>query len=46
MDREWLMVFIAVSTLVSMLLFLPLAIRVDRAAKIARAPAGRSVDDG
>jgi MFS family permease len=46
LDREWLMVFIAVSTLVSMLLFLPLAIRVDRAAKIARAPAGRPVDAG
>jgi MFS family permease len=46
MDREWLMVFIVVSTLVSMLLFLPLAIRVDRAAKIARAPAGRPPDTG
>jgi predicted MFS family arabinose efflux permease len=46
LDREWLTVFIAVSTLVSMLLFLPLAIRVDRAAKIARAPAGRPVDAG
>jgi hypothetical protein len=46
MDREWLMMFIAASTLVSMLLFLPLAIRVDRDARIARAPAGRPVDVG
>jgi hypothetical protein len=35
MDREWLMMIIAGSTLVSMLLFLPLAIRVDRDARIA-----------
>jgi hypothetical protein len=46
MDRDWLMMFIAVSTLVSMLLFLPLAIRVDRDARFARAPAGRPVDVG
>jgi MFS family permease len=46
MDREWLMIFIAGSTLVSMLLFLPLAIRVDRNARIARAPAGRPLDAG
>jgi MFS family permease len=38
MDREWLMLFIAISTLVSMLLFLPLALRVDREARSARAP--------
>jgi len=37
LDREWLMMIIAASTLVSMLLFLPLAIRVDRDARIARA---------
>ncbi|MBW2691464.1 MAG: MFS transporter [Deltaproteobacteria bacterium] len=42
MDRDWLMLFIAISTLVSMLLFLPLAIRVDRDARNACAPA-RSV---
>ena len=42
MDRDWLMLFIATSTLLSMLLFLPLAIRVDRDARNARAPA-RSV---
>jgi hypothetical protein len=41
MDREWLMMIIAGSTLVSMLLFLPLAIRVDRDARIAGAPEGR-----
>jgi predicted MFS family arabinose efflux permease len=46
MDREWLMVFIVGSTLVSMLLFLPLAIQVDREARIARAPAGRAMDGG
>ncbi len=46
MDREWLMMFIAASTFVSLLLFLPLAIRVDRDARIARAPAGHSVDVG
>jgi MFS family permease len=46
MDREWLMMFIAASTLVSLLLFLPLAIRVDRDARIARAPTGHSVDVG
>jgi hypothetical protein len=46
MDREWLMMIIAASTLVSMLLFLPLAIRVDRDARIARAPAGHSPDVG
>ena len=46
MDREWLMMFIAASTFVSMLLFLPLAIRVDRDARVARASAGRSVDVG
>jgi predicted MFS family arabinose efflux permease len=40
MDREWLMMIIAASTLVSLLLFLPLAIRVDRDAKTARAPSG------
>ena len=38
MDRDWLMLFIAISTLVSMLLFLPLAIRVDRDTRNARAP--------
>jgi predicted MFS family arabinose efflux permease len=38
MDRDWLMLFIAISTLVSMLLFLPLALRVDREARSARAP--------
>ena len=42
MDREWLMVIIAGSTFVSLLLFLPLAIRVDRAARNARARAGRA----
>ncbi|MBW2540853.1 MAG: MFS transporter [Deltaproteobacteria bacterium] len=36
MDRDWLMLFIAISTLVSMLLFLPLAFRVDREARSAR----------
>ncbi len=46
MDREWLMMIIAASTLVSLLLFLPLAIRVDRDARIARAPAGHSLDVG
>ena len=46
MDREWLMMFIAASTFVSLLLFLPLAIRVDRDARIARAPAGRAIDGG
>jgi MFS family permease len=44
MDREWLMVFIVASTFVSMLLFLPLAIRVDRDARAARASAGRSAN--
>jgi predicted MFS family arabinose efflux permease len=44
MDREWLMMFIAASTFVSMLLFLPLAIRVDRDARIARATARRSAN--
>jgi len=44
MDREWLMMIIAGSTFVSMLLFLPLAIRVDREARIARAPADRAED--
>jgi len=43
-DREWLVVFIVASTFVSMLLFLPLAIRVDREARIARAPAGHAED--
>jgi MFS family permease len=46
MDREWLMMIIAASTLVSMLLFLPLAIRVDRDARIARVPAGHPLDVG
>ncbi len=46
MDREWLMMFIAASTFVSLLLFLPLAIRVDRDARIARAPAGHSAEVG
>jgi DHA1 family inner membrane transport protein len=46
MDREWLVMFIAASTFVSMLLFLPLAIRVDRDARAARAPAGRPIDVG
>jgi MFS family permease len=46
MDREWLMMIIAGSTFVSMLLFLPLAIRFDRDARIARAPAVRLVDAG
>jgi len=42
MDREWLMLIIAGSTAASMLLFLPLAIRVDRNARAARAaPATR-----
>ena len=40
MDRDWLMIVIAISTFVSMLLLLPLAIRVDRDAKAARVPAG------
>jgi MFS family permease len=44
MDREWLMMIIAGSTFVSMLLFLPLAIRVDREARITRAPAGHAED--
>jgi MFS family permease len=39
MDREWLMLFIAISTLFSMLLFLPLAFQVDRDARSARASA-------
>jgi len=46
MDRDWLMMIIAGSTFVSMLLLLPLAIRVDRDARIARAQAGRPVDAG
>jgi hypothetical protein len=41
MDRDWLMMIIASSTFVSMLLFLPLAIRVDRDARTAREPAAR-----
>jgi MFS family permease len=42
MDREWLMLIIAGSTAASMLLFLPLAIRVDRDTRAARAaPATR-----
>ena len=40
------MMIIAGSTLVSMLLFLPLAIRVDRDARIVRAPEGRRLDAG
>jgi hypothetical protein len=44
MDREWLMMIIAGSTFVSMLLFLPLAIRVDRDARAARVSARHSVD--
>ena len=46
MDREWLMMVIALSTFVSMLLLLPLAIRVERDARIARALAGHSLDVG
>jgi len=46
MDREWLVMFIAASTFVSMLLFLPLAIRIDRDARAARAPAGLPIDVG
>jgi MFS family permease len=41
MDREWLMMIIAGSTFVSMVLFLPLAIRIDRDARAARAPTAR-----
>jgi hypothetical protein len=44
MDREWLVLFIVASTFVSMLLFLPLAIRIDRDARAARASAGRSAN--
>jgi MFS family permease len=44
MDRDWLTVFIVASTFVSMLLFLPLAIRVDRDARTARARAKRSAN--
>jgi MFS family permease len=46
MDRDWLMMAIAASTFVSMLLFMPLAIRIDRAARIARASAGHPVGAG
>jgi hypothetical protein len=46
MDREWLMLIIAGSTLVSMLLFLPLAIRVDRDARAARAAVRESIAVG
>ncbi len=46
MDREWLMLFIATSTLISMLLFLPLAIQVEREARRARAPAAGRLDAG
>jgi len=41
MDREWLMLIIAGSTAASMLLFLPLAIRVDRDTRAARAAPAR-----
>ncbi len=37
MDREWLVMVIAASTFVSMLLFLPLALRVERAWRAERA---------
>ncbi len=43
MDRDWLMAVIAGSTVASMLLLLPLAIRVDRSARIARSRVGRAV---
>lgn len=46
MDRDWLMMIIAGSTFVSMLLLLPLAIRLDREARNARAPAHHSVGVG
>ena len=46
MDREWLMLFIATSTLVSMLLFLPLAFQVEREARRARAPAAPGLETG
>ena len=46
MDREWLMLIIAGSTIVSMLLFLPLAIRVDRDGRIARAAGRESIAVG
>ena len=36
MDRDWLMMIIAGSTFVSMLLLLPLAIRLDRDTRAAR----------
>lgn len=39
MDRDWLVMIIAGSAAVSMLLFLPLAIRVDRDARVAGAAA-------
>jgi len=42
MDREWLVTMIAASTIASMLLLLPLAIRVDSAARAARAEVGRA----
>ncbi len=43
MDREWLVMVIAVSTLVSMLLFLPLAFRVERAWRAERAARARGL---
>jgi predicted MFS family arabinose efflux permease len=43
MDRDWLMMIIAGSTFVSMLLLLPLAIRLDRDKRAARASARQSV---
>jgi len=47
MDRDWLMVVITVSTLVAMLLMLPLAFKVDRSARReARAAAGRPAEIG
>ena len=39
MDRDWLVMIIAGSAVASMLLFLPLAIRVDRDARAARGSA-------
>jgi predicted MFS family arabinose efflux permease len=46
LDRESLVVVTVASTIASLLLILPLAIRVDRDAQTGRAPAGRSVDVG
>ena len=46
MDRDWLMAVIAGSTVASLLLILPLAVRVERGARVARSRAGRAVGVG